>query len=58
MLCTEKNVLGSDYETPLDAGQSGGQLEFTCLPLECDTMWTCMGCANDSWAILSWQLMF
>ena len=40
MLCTEKNVLGSDYEAPLDAEQGGGRLEFTCLPPECDTMWT------------------
>jgi len=37
---TGKNVLGSDYETPLDAGQGGGRLEFTCLPPECDTKWT------------------
>jgi hypothetical protein len=40
MFGTEKNVLGSDYETPLDAGQVGGRLEFTCLPPERDTMWT------------------
>jgi hypothetical protein len=40
MLCTEKNVLGSDYEAPLDAEQGGGRLEFTCLPPERDTMWT------------------
>lgn len=40
MLCTEKNVLGSDCEAPLDADQGGGRLEFTCLPPERDTMWT------------------
>jgi hypothetical protein len=40
MLCTEKNVLGSDYEAPVDAEQGGGRLEFTCLPPERDTMWT------------------
>jgi hypothetical protein len=40
MFGTEKNVLGSDYKTPLDAGQVGGRLEFTCLPPERDTMWT------------------
>ena len=40
MLCTDKNVLGSDYETPPDAVQGGGRLEFTCLPPECDTMST------------------
>jgi hypothetical protein len=40
MFCTEKNVLGSDCEAPLDAEQGGGRLEFTCLPPERDTMWT------------------
>ena len=40
MLCTEKNVLGSDYGAPLDAEQGDGRLEFTCLPPECDTKWT------------------
>ena len=40
MLCTEKNVLGSGYEAPLDAEQGSGRLEFTCLPPERDTMWT------------------
>jgi hypothetical protein len=40
MLCTEKNVLGSDCEVPLDAEQGGGRLEFTCLPPQRDTMWT------------------
>jgi hypothetical protein len=40
MLCTEKNVLGSDYEPSPDAERGGGRLEFTCLPPERDTMWT------------------
>jgi len=31
------NVLGSDYDTPPNAVQGGGQPEFTCLPLERDT---------------------
>jgi hypothetical protein len=38
MLCTDKNVLGSDYETLL--GQAGGRLEFTCLSPERVTKWT------------------
>ena len=37
---------GSDYDAPLDAEQGGGRLEFTCLPPERDTMWTCVGCAT------------
>ena len=37
MLCTGPNVLGSDYDTPPNAVQVGGQLEFTCLPPERDT---------------------
>ena len=40
MPCTDKNVLGSDYDTPLDAAQGSGRLEFTCLLLERDTMST------------------
>jgi hypothetical protein len=39
MLCTDKNVLGSDYETSLYAGQGVGRLEFTCLLPERVTKW-------------------
>ena len=49
MLCTDKNVLGSDYETPLDAVQGGGRLEFTCLPPERDTMSTAWDVPSALW---------
>jgi hypothetical protein len=52
MPCTDKNVLGSDYETPLDAVQGGGRLEFTCLPPERDTMSTAWVVSSAFWSSL------